>query len=202
MILTLEDLSLKSANHLLFSNVSLTFLPGSVTILKGANGSGKTSLLRIIAGISAPTSGRVLINDKDISQLAKPFVNYVGHNIGIKAELTVLENIERMAENYNSRERIAAAIHFFGLKGHLMDKCYKLSAGNQKKVALCRLLACNAKIWLLDEAETNLDEENRRLLANCVYAQASSGGIIISATHIKENPYITGQEVRLEDFSL
>ncbi|MCC2645942.1 MAG: Heme exporter protein [Rickettsiaceae bacterium] len=200
MILTLENISLNAHNSVLFSDISFTLLSGSVTILRGANGVGKTTLLRMIAGIVKPTTGKILINNTDVNQIAKPYVNYIGHNLAIKHELTVLENIQRAAESYNSLERVGAAIHYFGLKDVAFEKCYKLSAGNQKKVALSRLLACNAKIWLLDEAETNLDEENKKLLANCIYSQTANGGIIISTTHIKENAYIKGQEIRLGDF--
>jgi heme exporter protein A len=202
MIFTLEKLTLKTYNKTLFSNISVTLLPGSITLLKGANGVGKSTLLRIIAGISASSSGRVLLDGLDVINLTKPYVNYIGHNIAIKPELTVIENVTRAAELYNSHERVAAAIHYFALNEYAYDKCYKLSAGNQKKVALSRLLACDAKIWLLDEAEANLDRDNRQLLKNCIYSKVSNGGIVIAATHLTSDDYLQGQVINLEDFKI
>ncbi len=199
-MLSLENLSLELQNTTLFSKLSLTLMPGSITHLKGANGAGKTTLLRALAGILTPITGRISWNGFAIQNIKKPYANYIGHNFAIKPELTVVENIHRAAELYSSVERVQAAIYYFGLSDNENSKCFSLSAGNQKKAALCRLLACSAKLWLLDEAEANLDEDSKQLLANAVYSQAGSGGIIIFTSH-QESSYIKGQSVDLGDFN-
>ncbi len=204
-MLSLEQLGLTINNQALFAEVSLTLLPSSIIYLQGPNGCGKTSLLRIIAGLQKPTSGQVywlyltehqkgspvqkklvVGNKLLVSELEKPYCTYVGHNLALKMELTVLENLSFWSANHDSSEMIEASIHYFGLYELLYKKCYELSSGTQKKVALARLMSCQSNLWLLDEVETNLDQENQYLLNNLLIAKANQGGIIIISTHGKQ----------------
>lgn len=184
-MLTANKISLRTDEDVIFANISVTFLPTSITYLMGLNGSGKTSLLRILANIQKPTSGEVLFSKKqhDISLSFKPYCLYIGHQSAIKGELTVLENVKHWAKLYDSYEAVEAALHFFNLQGIADKKCYELSAGNKQKVALSRLLACNANLWLLDEIDQNLDKNNQDLLDKLIMAKADSGGVIIQTTH-------------------
>ena len=172
-MLSIHGLTCLVDSKLLFKNLGVTLLPGAILHLTGANGSGKTSLLRMIAGICAPSSNYT----PPVSML------YIGHNLGLKKDLSVLENLQFWTKVYESEERLRSAVHYFALEAVLMTKCYRLSAGMQKRVALAKLLACDAKIWLLDEPEVNLDVESRMLLNNLIVSKANTGGIIITTSH-------------------
>lgn len=188
----------------LFNNLSLTLLPFSITYLQGANGCGKTSLLRIIAGIQKPTKGHIYLGSRPgivIDNIKKPYCTYIGHNFGLKSELTIFENLKFWSSIYNSLEALEASIHYFKLGDILSKKYYQLSAGNQKKVALSTLLSCQSDLWLLDEVESNLDQENRSLLHNLIISKANNGGIVLMTSH--EQPAIkTAQILKLEDYQI
>ena len=190
IMLSTNQLGLSIDNNVVFSDISVTFLPSSITYIMGPNGSGKTSFLRMLGGIQKPSTGIVTMGKKPIKAeaLTKPYCLYVGHQNAVKMELTVLENIILWSKFYNSPETVAAALYFFKLNDRADRKCYELSAGNKQKVALSRLLACNSNIWLLDEVDQSLDQENRELLDRLIISKADSGGIILMTTH--ENPRI------------
>jgi heme exporter protein A len=184
-MLSLHSLSFILENKTFYQNISMTILPSSIVYIQGKNGSGKTSLLRMLAGIQLPSTGKITFskNSLPINQLNKPYCTYIGHSFGIKLELTVLENIEFWAKIYNSEQLVNAAIVYFSLQDVVNTKCYELSAGNQKKVALSRLLACRSKLWLLDEVDSNLDSINKELLLNLVISHADNGGIVFITSH-------------------
>ncbi|MFY9590321.1 heme ABC exporter ATP-binding protein CcmA [Rickettsia endosymbiont of Halotydeus destructor] len=181
-MLSFHQLKFNIAQRNLF-NLNITFLPSSIVCVQGINGSGKTSLLKMIAHIMQPTSGNIFYKNIDCNILGKPYCNYIGHNLGLKAELTVFDNLKFWSEIYNSPETLEAAIHYFKLYELLNEKCYKLSKGTQKTVALARLIACQSDLWLLDEVETHLSKENRDLLNNLIVMKANSGGIIFLTSH-------------------
>lgn len=186
-MLTSNQITLSINNNVVFSNISLTFLPSSITYITGPNGSGKTSLLRMFAGIQKPSGGYLSFGKKAVMQksIPKPYCVYIGHHNALKLELTVLENLLPWAGFYNSQQAIAAALHFFKLTEQVNRKCYELSAGNKQKVALARLLVCHSKLWLLDEVDQSLDQQNRELLDQMIISKADTGGIIIMTTHEK-----------------
>lgn len=198
-ILSCHNLSLKIHDKILFSNFGLTLFPGSITHLMGANGSGKTSLLRIISGIQNNETGKIKFGGINVTELEKPYSNYIGHNIGIKEDLTTLENLEIFAKLHGSSLALASALHYFGLSELIDKKIYSLSAGNKQKVALARLLSCHADLWLLDEISTNLDSTNHELLCKILITKASSGGIIIMTSH-NEIPIQNLIKVDIKDF--
>lgn len=185
-IVTAEDLSFKIDNKTIFTNLGISLFPGSITHLKGANGSGKSSLLKILCGLQQPSSGSVKLGKRyNIEDCPKPFANYIGHNIGVKDDLTVLENIEIFARLYESEITIPSALHYFSLMDVMNEKAYSLSAGNRQKIALARLLCCHAGLWLLDEVDSHLDEKNKVLLHNVIATKANNGGVIILTSHQK-----------------
>jgi heme exporter protein A len=183
-MLSLEQISLQINNSNLF-NIAFSLLPSCIMYLKGANGSGKTSLLRMIAGIQQPSSGKILFYNQEICNLAKPYCNYIGHNLGLKSELKVLDYLKFWSKVYNSTETLEAAIHYFDLFDLLDKKCYELSKGNKKRVELSKLLCCQSDLWLLDEVESNLDDKNSRLLNNLIVSKANNNGIVIISSHLE-----------------
>lgn len=184
-ILSCKDLSFFTEEKTLFSRLGFSLFPGSIFHLRGKNGSGKTSLLRMMAGIQNPSSGTITIGGISLTGFEKPYANYIGHNNGVKEDLTVFENIKIFAQLYDSESAVSSAIHYFGLIETLDKKVHSLSAGNKQKVALARLFCCNSNFWFLDEIDSHLDKENKNLLYNIIATKANNGGIIIMTSHQK-----------------
>lgn len=189
-MLSAHKLGFNINNVEIFSDFSFQLTSSTITYLQGSNGSGKTSLLRMIAGIQKPSSGKITYGKKaiDVDLLAKPYCLYIGHNIALKNELSVLENMQFWARFYDSIETVDAAIYYFNLGNILHKKCHELSAGNKQKLALTRLLTCKSDLWLLDEVDQNLDHSNKNILDNLIKTKANSGGLVILTTH--ETPRI------------
>lgn len=186
-MLSLHSVGFSLNSRELFNGISISFLPSSIIYLNGKNGAGKTSLLRMLAGIQLPSEGQITFgrDSRPISELSKPYCTYIGHRFSIKQELTVIENLQFWAKIYNSEELIDAAIMYFSMQDIMHKKCYELSAGNQKKIALARLVACHSKLWLLDEVCSNLDTGNKQLLLNLIISHANNGGIVFITSHNK-----------------
>jgi len=192
-MLTLDNLSFNRGERAIFSNLGITFGSGLVC-LRGENGSGKTSLLEIIAGILAPHHGIVSFDDNVQS------LTYVPHHPCLKADLTVLENISFWARLSQNEILIPTAITYFSLEDYADFECHKLSAGLKKRVDLCRLIVENTKIWLLDEPLVNLDSVNQQRLRNLIATRADQGGLIIATTHTDD--FIKGAMIiEMGDFS-
>ncbi|MEM6339378.1 MAG: heme ABC exporter ATP-binding protein CcmA [Pseudomonadota bacterium] len=200
-MLSLQSLSFIAQDQKIFQDISLTLFPSSIIYLKGKNGSGKTSLLRMLAGIQKPTSGDITYGKESIpiNKFDKPFCTYIGHKTGLKQELSVIDNLKYWAQLYNAEELVDAAIIYFQLQEHAYKKCYELSAGNQKKVALAKLITCQSKFWLLDEVDTNLDDANKKLLINLIVSQADSGGIVFISSH-HEPEIKTALTINMSDY--
>ncbi len=201
-MLSLHSLGFSINEDELFRDVSMSFLPSSIVYLQGRNGAGKSSLLRMIAGIQKPSAGRITFSKESlpISMLKKPYCTYIGHRYAIKPELTVFENISFWSKLYNSEILIDAAIMYFELYSILNTRCLELSAGTQKRVALARLIACQSKLWLLDEIDSNLDTENKKKLMHLIITHADNGGIVFLASH-SEPEIKTAQIIDLNYYS-
>lgn len=184
-MLSCVNIGLNLDNKKIFSDISFSLLPNSIYILKGGNGAGKTSLLKIIAGLSKNYTGKLLWNNKpiDYEQYYKESIGYLGHENAIKLNLSVIDNLILWADLKDNHLLIPPAIGQFKL-GEMADiKCKDLSKGWQKRVALARMVVGGSKLWLLDEPEANLDEEGRELLLKLLQVKISSGGMAIIASH-------------------
>jgi heme exporter protein A len=201
-MLSLHSLGFSINDEELFREISISFLPSSIIYLKGKNGAGKSSLLRMIANIQKPSSGKITFSKDSlpITMLKKPYCTYIGHRYAIKPELTVFENIHFWSKLYNSEILIDAAIVYFELQDILSTRCLELSAGTQKKVALARLIACQSKLWLLDEIDSSLDSEAKKKLMHLIISHANNGGIVLFASH-NEPEIKTAQIIDLNDYS-
>ena len=172
----------------IFAGLDFDAQSADVVHLKGRNGSGKTSLIRILCGFAQPLDGSVRWNGIDIRENANDYcreVGYIGHRRGVCEELTPLENV-RFANALTARSSEAAcrdALARVDLSRVSNIPTRHLSAGQNQRTALARLLICNAAIWFLDEPFTALDAAGRATVEMIIAEHAEQGGISIIATH-------------------
>ncbi len=174
----------------LFRDLSLELGAGQCLHVAGDNGAGKTSLLRILAGLLAPTRGAVHWNGRDIAHAREEYgseLAFVGHLNGIKDELSVLENLRFEAAVRGSDSGVQAglrALAAMGLEDHADVLVRHLSQGQKRRVALARLCGtAPARIWILDEPFNALDARAVVSLRDRLEAQLRAGGIVVLTAH-------------------
>ena len=202
-MLTVQNLSLFKDDKKIFSDLGFSIGLNSALIIKGRNGCGKSSLLKIIAGIAKPSSGKILWGGEDVENFRADFngdSQFIGHKNFLEQELTVLENLAFYAKLSDTEIALQSGLSFFGLMNFSDQKVKKLSAGWQKKVMLARLLCCPAAVWFLDEPSNNLDKESGRKLLGLLETRIGEGGLVIIATH-DEIFFDLGPRLNLEDFN-
>jgi len=192
-LLVARELACRRGGRLIFRALSFALQPGDAMLLTGPNGSGKSSLLRVLAGLSPPLSGALEWDGAAISQDAaghRARLHFVGHHDAVKPVLTALEMLSfwgALRESGPPRAQQAKArqaLETLGLGPLALSPCRLLSAGQKKRLALARLFADHAPLWLLDEPTNGLDAGGVRLLEDCISAHRKAGGIVIAATHI------------------
>jgi len=173
----------------LFSDLSFSATAGELIELRGPNGSGKTSLLRILCGLSSPAAGQVRWNGKNIRSLAEEYfrdVAYLAHQNAVKDELSALENLRiasGVAGNPLNKAQAQQVLERIGLKDRQHLPARVLSAGQRRRLALTRLLTSKATLWILDEVLTSLDDAAVRLSRDFISDHIKNGGMAIVATH-------------------
>lgn len=184
-MLTGRDLACWRAERLVFAGLSFTFEPGAAALLLGPNGTGKSSLLRVLAGLLPAAEGQVLWAGDDIRREPGAHgrrLRYLGHQEGLKSSLTVVENLGFQAALAGGD--VAAALESMGL-GALADLPARvLSAGQKRRLALARLALAPAALWLLDEPTLGLDEASVARFGAMLVAHRARGGIVLAATHL------------------
>lgn len=175
--------------RMLFEQLHFALQPGDMLQISGPNGSGKTSLLRLIAGLRQPTSGDILLQGQALaeqrSELARNLL-WIGHAAGIKGLLTAEENLAWLCALHRpaNREAIWQALEAVGLCGFEDVPCHTLSAGQQRRVALARLyLADTPPLWVLDEPFTVLDKSGVAQLEGHLADHCERGGVVVLTTH-------------------
>jgi len=202
-MLTVQNLSLFKDDKKIFSDLGFSIGLNSALIIKGRNGCGKSSLLKIIAGIAKPSSGKILWGGEDVENFRADFngdSQFIGHKNFLEQELTVLENLRFYTKLSDTEIALQSGLSFFGLMNFSDQKVKKLSAGWQKKVMLARLLCCPATVWFLDEPSNNLDKDSSRKLLGLLETRIGEGGLVIIATH-DEIFFDLGPRLNLEDFN-
>ncbi len=183
--LTLSDLICERGDQDLFQAVNFTLNVGEVLQVCGANGSGKTTLLRAICGLHQPRQGQVLWRDYPALKLAEPpFIAYLGHDTGIKQALTVSENLRvNLAGVSPPAVRVAEVLQQVGLAAKQDVLAGQLSAGQQRRLALARLLLSAASYWILDEPFAALDQRANDWLIELLQNFVKQGGSVILTSH-------------------
>lgn len=185
--LSASNLTLFRGERLLFKGLSFALKPGELLLLEGPNGSGKTSLLRAIAGLLELESGSVSWNETPLQKERQLFQNsmvWMSHKVGMKGDLTLVENL-----HYEATLRPQDAVEFgevlkqLGLSRLTRLPLRSLSAGQQRRVALARMLFSAASVWMMDEPAANLDVEGRELVTHMIRRHLAKGGMAIIAAH-------------------
>lgn len=182
-------LECQRGDNLLFAGLEFEARAGQLLQIEGANGSGKTSLLRILAGLSRPSEGEVRWRGTDIMRQRSAYFSemaYLGHALGVKADLSPLENLRvalALAGLRFDEDGAFESLARTGLRGKEELPARALSAGQKQRVALARLLMCPATLWIMDEPFTALDVSGIALVRELLEAHLARGGIAVLTSH-------------------
>ena len=192
-----RQLACKRGRRLLFDSLDIRLEPGTLTWLRGTNGSGKTSLLRILAGLSAPSDGAVLWNGQPLraaGAAARAGLLYIGHTNALKDDLSLHESLAflaRLAGLSDAPARAESALRQLGLGAQKNLAVRLLSQGQRRRGALARLaLDEQPRAWLLDEPFDSLDDAGTQALATLIEAHVARGGAVLFTSH--QAPRLTG----------
>jgi heme exporter protein A len=209
--LVAEGLACRRGERPVFAGLDCRLPAGGALLLTGSNGSGKSSLLRLFATLLTPTAGRLSWADVPLAQDApryRALIHYVGHLDAIKPALSAREMLGfwvalrgRAPPAYDAASDIDAGLAAFGL-GAIADRpCGWLSAGQRRRLALARLVAAPAPIWLLDEPNAALDGDGESRLTTLIAEHRAGGGRVAMAAH--QPVALSGAAVvRLDDFAV
>jgi heme exporter protein A len=181
MRLTGSELAVARGGRRIFEGVSFSLSAGEMVTVTGPNGVGKSTLLRLVAGLLRPEAGRIAIDPEPAD--GAPIVHYLGHLDALKPSLTVRENLDFWRRLWVGAGDVEEALETVGLGGRDHLPAAVLSAGQKRRVALARLLVAARPLWLLDEPATALDSDGEAMLGRLMQRHLFAGGLVMAATH-------------------
>ncbi|HHX8269981.1 MULTISPECIES: cytochrome c biogenesis heme-transporting ATPase CcmA [Vibrio] len=188
-MLEVSNLTAIRDERVLFENLQFEIRPGELVQIEGRNGTGKTTLLRIVTGLGDREEGIIKWKGEEVEKSRDVFhqdLLFLGHQTGVKRELTALENLrfyQSIQNNRSSDEEILTALTQVGLAGREDVPVAQLSAGQQRRVALARLWLSKQILWILDEPLTAIDKQGVKVLESLFASHADNGGIVVLTTH-------------------
>lgn len=184
--MTVNDLSFERDDIAVINDACLTLNDGEILQIEGPNGSGKTTLLRILTTALQPSGGEILYQGQILSECRFDYLSnilFLGHQSALKLTLTAEENLSWITSELPGSISVLNALERVGLRGYSDIPCHSLSAGQQRRVALARLLLSNAKIWFLDEPFAALDGQGVKFVEQCMERHVNGGGAVMLTTH-------------------
>ncbi|GAK84911.1 ABC transporter involved in cytochrome c biogenesis ATPase component CcmA [Vibrio ponticus] len=189
-MLEVKQLTAIRDERILFESLSFSIGSGELVQIEGRNGTGKTTLLRIVAGLGDRDDGEIFWNNENIESNRDAYhqdLLFLGHQTGVKRELTAYENLRFYISIHSNqavdKETIYQALTKVGLAGREDVPVAQLSAGQQRRVALARLWLSKHKLWILDEPLTAIDKQGVKVLEALFLSHAEQGGIVVLTTH-------------------
>ena len=205
-MLLASNLSFQRNNKKIFSELNISLSPKKIIHLRGRNGIGKTTLIKILTNMLLPSSGEIYWNGKNIKKNLNEFfsnLTYIMDTQTSKIEMTVIENIRFWKKLFSSPielKEIDAIINLLLLENYKNTKVKYLSTGEIKKLELCRLVIEQKKLWILDEPYVGLDELTIDLINETFRNHIANGGMIIFSSH--NNPELQNMEtIQLENYA-
>ncbi|MCY9845645.1 cytochrome c biogenesis heme-transporting ATPase CcmA [Vibrio caribbeanicus] len=206
-MLEVSQLTITKGEYTLFDALSFAISPGELVQIEGRNGTGKTTLLRLLIGLGQYDKGLIQWKGATIRSNREEFhqdLLYIGHQTGIKPELTAFENLAFFCSMQRTtklgNQEIYDALLKVGLVGKEDIPVAKLSAGQQRRAALARLWLSEQILWILDEPLTAIDKQGMQILESLFIQHTSKGGIVVLTTHqdmFKNHPKL--RKIRLGD---
>jgi len=198
-VLQLQSASLYRDDQLIFSDISFELKGGNHLIIKGNNGSGKTSLIRTLCGLTQLNEGSVLWNHNSIDGISSDYYKhlaYLAHTNGLIPELTLLENLT-FSLQMTDLDEDHSVLEGFQLKQSLNSQIATLSNGQSRKTALSFIIMSRKKLWVFDEPYANLDSQSIDYLNQQIAAHLSDNGMVITSTNREEVIPTTNLEITM-----
>lgn len=198
VLLSAQGISCQKQDRILFEDISLTVASGELIHLQGTNGAGKTSLIRILVGLSTPDTGSVSLTNSSLDNY--PLI-YLGHKLGLNRHLSSVENLQFWANMHGisiSTDELYALLARFNLVGLEDVPSGELSAGQQRRVSLARTQLLPANIWILDEPYTSLDIQGVSFIQNLIDEFVEGGGAVLMTSHQSLQSRLPVKNITLE----